>query len=92
MPVYVMPSAFVPRSADNPREYIATSGRARDMYYKSIEALPRWIQERYAVLRLLEEDEPSPLGKWGLGGRGRPNETLYLFIVPQPGDPEWETA
>ena len=90
MLVFVLHSVFVPRSEDNPRDYVANSGLHRDRYYRSIEALPRWIQERYAVMRLLEEFEPSPLGKWSIGGRGFEDETLYLYIVRQPGDPEWE--
>lgn len=67
----------------------------------SVEALPRWIQERYAVLRLLNEHEESALGMWTLGATytlqeviaGRrsvgcaPKQCLRLYVVWLPDDP-----
>ena len=60
--------------------------------FSSVEALPRWIQERYAVLRLFDNDEESPLGAWIISSSQTGSKTLFLYIVPQPGDPEWEAA
>lgn len=57
--------------------------------YSSIEYLPLWMQERYAVLRLLEEGEETPLGMWRID-RAIKQGTLFLYIVRLPGDPEWE--
>lgn len=53
----------------------------------SVEELPQWIQERYAVLRLLDDDEDSPFGGWMTGGGSASPDGLAIFIVAQPGDP-----
>lgn len=52
----------------------------------SVEDLPQWVQERYAVLRLFDNDEDSPLGGWAEYSM-RYGEGLMIFIVPQPEDP-----
>ena len=54
------------------------------MEAESIEELPQWIQERYAVLRLFDDDEDTPIGGWASFKNG---EGVYIFIVPQPEDP-----
>lgn len=68
----------------------------------SVEALPRWIQERYAVLRLLNESEEGPLGMWRLARtytvqeiiaprRPRtPTQCLFLYVVWLPDDPDYK--
>lgn len=57
-----------------------------------LDTLPRWIQGRIAMLRLLEEREESPLGAWFRPTNYTParDDVQAIFaIVRQPDDPEW---
>ena len=89
MKVAVIPSRFIARDSTFVFDFIYATGGPGTKSYPSVEALPRWIQERYAVLRLLNEDEIDPLGTWKID-RATKKGTLYLYIVRQPGDPKWE--
>ena len=82
MPVNVYLCEWRPLNGVNPPRLV----HKRDLVIeaRSVEELPQWIQERYAVLRLLDDDEDSPVGGW----MTMPSEfRLAIFIVPQPGDP-----
>lgn len=43
-----------------------------------LDTLPQWIQERIAVLRLLEEREESPLGAWYPPDQYQPEDPVQL--------------
>ena len=58
-----------------------------------LDTLPQWIQERIAVIRLLDAAEVSPLGAWysPLNYTPAREEVQAVFaIVRLPGDPKWE--
>ena len=61
---------------------------------RDLDTLPQWIQERIAVLRLLDKGERTPLGGWTTLEKTRRNgptgEFIQIGLVRQPGDPEWE--
>lgn len=50
-------------------------------------ALPQWVQERMAVLRLLEPLERSPLGWWV--GQFREYDVLYRLRATKEEQEEW---
>lgn len=57
-----------------------------------LDTLPRWIQERIAVLRLVDSDTDTPLGAWyrPTNYTSAHDDVQAVFvIVRQPGDPEW---
>jgi hypothetical protein len=62
----------------------------------SLDELPPWLQERCAVLRLLDEDTDTPLGAWATVPAAKNVETgevyparLNFYVVRKPGDPHW---
>ena len=68
----------------------------RDPNYYEVSAVPRylhdlplWIQERIAVLRLLDEKQRTPLGGWSWLG-SLSDFDIQIGLVRQPGDPKWE--
>lgn len=67
-------------------DYVKTNWRTHDL-----DTLPQWIQERIAVLRLLERDEETELGAW-YAPSSSSDADILIAIVRQPGDPKWEIA
>lgn len=61
-------------------DYTKTNWRIHDL-----DTLPQWIQERIAVLRLLERDEETSLGAWYHPSSS--DADILIAIVRQPGDP-----
>ena len=57
--------------------------------YIGYDEAPEWLRERAAVLRLLNENEESPLGSWSIVRRSDFTVDHDYLIVRQPGDPKW---
>ena len=68
---------------------LRTASPARTRYFNGYAKVPKWLMERIAVLRLLEEKEESPLGSWSIDRWSDSDEDHDYLIARQPGDPPW---
>lgn len=68
---------------------LRTMSPARTLNFNDYAEVPKWLMERIAVLRLLNENEESPLGSWSIDRRSNFEEDHDYLIVRQPGDPPW---
>lgn len=69
---------------------ISTARPFNKREFDVFEDMPQWLQERVAMINLLDEDTDSDIGVWEKKGTLAPsplgfNETNY-FVVMRPGE------